>query len=120
MLLKRHYDQTTDPPTLTRVTVLHAGPRQRFSIRFLDQGIEAGFLALAGGAVHLKTEPPLVYRVLRVPGLYCCHCGAAQVSAEQARAHVAAAHPGIPSPDPCNRAGYEQIHYYDCEQQKEG
>lgn len=119
MYLKRHYDTTTDPPRLLRVSVLRAGPRQRFSVRLVDQGIEDGWISIGGTTLQLKTDPPLAYEILRVPGLYCCHCMAPQASPAQALVHLDAAHAGKPSPDPCNRAGYEQIHYYDC-QQKEG
>jgi hypothetical protein len=116
MLLKREYDLDSkgNPTTVNHIKVLHAGPKQRFSTGLVASAIAAGWMTLGQGKIKLHTKPELTYKVVRVPGLYCCHCRAPMVDSETAKLHVASAHKGRESPDPTNPSGYEHIHYYDC------
>jgi hypothetical protein len=115
MYLKRIFDKSAPRGTkLDHIKVLRAGPKQRFSTGLVEKAVTEGWMTLGGGKIALDTKPPLSYKIARAPGLYCCHCGAAQGDSDEARAHIAADHAGEPSPDPSNPAGYERSHSYDC------
>lgn len=115
MYLKRVFDHAAPGAAkLDHIKVLRAGPRQRFSTGLVEAAVVEGWMTLGGGRIALDTRPPLTYKILRVPGHYCCHCGAKLDGDDAARAHIAAAHAGLPSPDKSNPAGYELIHCYDC------
>jgi hypothetical protein len=115
MFLKRIFDKSAPKGTkLDHIKVQRAGPKQHFSTRIVERGATEGWLTLGGGSIKLDTKPPLSYKIVRAPGLYCCHCAAKQGSSDEARVHIAKDHAGVPSPDKSNPAGYEHIHFYDC------
>lgn len=95
------------------------GDRQNFSDRFVDAGIVEGWISLGGGGLRLRTAPDIedvAFKVLEVPGAYCCHCGVKlQGGNDIAQAHVAEHHPDHESPDPENPSGYRVSHAYRCE-----
>ena len=115
MLLKRVFDHT-DPtkPKLDHIKVLRAGSKQRFSTGLVAAGAKEGWLTLGGGKITLTTRPPVSYRIVRTPGIYCCHDGKEMGDQLEARAYIAAHFAGVPSPDGENPAGYTVINYYDC------
>lgn len=120
MLLKRVFDKDK----LTHVQVLHAGPRQKFSPDLIDKAIREGWLERRQGRFVLKSEPVVVYRIVREPGYYCCHCGQELPDAGQmveggrtvGLAHVAT-HGARSSPDRNNPSGYARLNAYDCEKE---
>jgi hypothetical protein len=133
MLLKRYYDipegwepkrapdgTLLNPPKVDALDVRHTGTHQEqnFSRRLVDAGLAEGWLSLSKGILTLHTtQEDLTYTILRTPGLYCCHCDAAlgeDASGAAGRAHVAAVHPGEPSPDAQHPAGYRHVHAYEC------
>lgn len=72
-----------------------------------------GWLTLHANQLVLQGDKgALVYRVDRPPGIYCCHCQAPMADGPEALAHVGRAHPGQPSPDASNPAGYRHDHFY--------
>ncbi len=130
MLLKRFYKippgwekkvdkdgNCTNPPPLDYVSIGHTGttPEQNFSDHFVAGAIKEGWLSIGAGKIVLHVHPEdLVYRIVRTPGFYCCHCGAGAASQVDARAHVVGAHAGKKSPDANNPAGYRRLNGYEC------
>jgi len=114
MLLKRIYDHSSGEPVLDHVVVIRAGDEQHFSTGLVEAAVMEDWMTLGGGRLMLKTKPKLSYRIKRMPGYYCCHCGESQPGALEAQAHVAADHGKKKSPNPENPSGYERILYYDC------
>lgn len=133
MEMKRHYEKNADGslrmkgggPVVKGVEVLRAGPRQKFSPEVIITGGAEGWLSFNEGKITIKAIDGslTVYRVLRVPGYYCCHCGEKLPGDPQSeedrknnghRIEHAKAH-GAPSPDRENPAGYRGNCYFDCE-----
>jgi hypothetical protein len=134
MELKRIYAKDAEGKLLrargdyivTGVHLRHAGPAQKFSQEQLDEGLRVGYVVMDASTIEVRgVNATARYRVLRAPGFYCCHCGEKLEgdprSVEDCRknaarkAHVAASHPGVPSPDPQNPAGYRGATTYECE-----
>ena len=114
MFLKRMYDMGARPPVVTHVKILRAGPRWRIPAQVVAEATAEGWMTLADGIVTLKAYPPVRYKVLRGPGLYCCHCGQAQTDRHAVQAHLLAEHRGKASPDAENPSGYARLNYFDC------
>ncbi len=137
MLLKRYFNKPegceprrdtrgrlVNPPPLDRIEVLHTGVSadQHISTRVVDAGLAEGWISIGQGKLTLHAKPEaLVFTIKRLPGYYCCHCGAALADAGQVLAdgstkglaHVREEHPNATSPDPGNPSGYERINHYD-------
>lgn len=116
-----------NPPPLRAVELFHTGIKepQNFSDRMVAELIGTGIMSFDDtGALLFKVEhegKPLTlrYRVLRVPGSYCLHCGEnlhdeTVNDGAPSRAHVAEKHAGAAA-IPGHPAGYERIHAYECE-----
>lgn len=111
-------------PPVRCVRILTAPERQHFSERMVEGAREEGWLTLEADRIAIAAEDgPVVYRIERMPGRYCCHCDAKLDDddftnpgrpGEHARDHVATEHGDAPSPDPENKSGYRCIRYYDC------
>jgi len=122
MLLKRLYDSKAPDAKVIGVEVLRAGARQSFTPEFLEWGQRVGFLTIAAGKLTLAhgkagAAGKLIYRILRGPGYYCCHCAAPQADGMAARVHLELAHKGAASPDPNNPAGYRRANAFECEKE---
>ena len=138
MWMKKQYDRAEieawkeagsppeSTPKPTHVRVDRSSKIQKFNQGFIDREIQNGILSIGARKLTFKTvdgQPDLVYKILTIPGIYCCHCNAKQPDSNTAKAHVAAEHAGIPSPDvkPCgagisgNPAGYRQDNFFTCE-----
>lgn len=139
MLVKRLYDIPegwepqrdahgvvhNQPPPQDRVLLKHTGtnPEQNFSRRFVDGGLQEGWLSLGRGKLTMATvtqdgeNVDLEYTVLKQPGTYCCHCEAKlddDPSGASNRQHVTDLHGEAESPDPTNPAGYRITNAYEC------
>jgi hypothetical protein len=112
--LKRVYDTSGPAPVLIAVRLLHAGPRQHFSPRFLERAKGEGWLRQDGVELVFSTVPPVTYRIDAEPGYFCCHCNGALPDGATAAAHVGAVHDGLPSPDAGNPAGYRLDAFFAC------
>lgn len=114
---KKPEGECLNPPPLDHVALAHTGvkPKQNFSDRLVHGALAEGWASISKGKLVLHVEPEeLTYTVQRAPGLYCCHCGERQGDQLVARAHVAAAHAGVASPDKANPAGYLESQAYEC------
>jgi hypothetical protein len=127
MYLKRLYDDAavaaweaagrpqSSKPAVKGIKVLRAGPEQHLSPRFIEGGLGEGWLKIARGCVLIAGQDgEVAYRIVRPPGLYCCHCEKRLEDGGTAQAHVAATHDGVRSPDPGAPGGYRRDNYYDC------
>ncbi len=127
MYLKRQFDRSEPgaPQALPKVKVLRLSDRQRFSPSAVLEGVMAGFMTLSRGRLVIhgtapgaeRTAADVVFKIKRVPGLWCCHCRARMSDSVQAQQHVIANHAGQASPDRNNPAGYEQLNALDCERE---
>jgi hypothetical protein len=129
---KQEGDVLNQPP-IDHFIIRHTGTHkeQNFSDRMVQAGLVAGFASIANGELTLKAEPEdLVYKILRGPGYYCCHCGEQLVDANlfvkdpktgestevtRGMVHVDTVHNGEESPDPSNPSGYRRVAGYECE-----
>lgn len=140
MHIKRLYEKDADgelalrdgKPVVAGVRVLRAGARQNFSTRLVPRAVAEGWLTLSRGQIIVHAAPgargapddqsgreaagapDLVYRIVRGPGYWCCHCGAALDNDKAAQAHLAAAHKDQPSPDENWPAGFACLNHYEC------
>lgn len=114
MLLKRNFDMSGPEPRLVGVKLLHGGPRQRFSPGLIERGIVEGWIQLGDNMVKLRTDPPATYKIVRMPGYYCCHCNESLSDSPSGPIHVSMAHPGKKSPDPFNPSGFRKDNFYEC------
>lgn len=139
MLLKRVYETKTEdgaPETgsslpssvlgrLLGIKILRAKQRQNLSPGFVEGGLAEGWLSMGGGKITFTPVHghPVVYTIVRAPGIYCCHCeaklggvgeGATPEGAARMRKHVTDEHGEAGSLDPNNPAGYRQDNFYAC------
>ena len=125
MILKRIYKRDSSgglvqPPTLDYVSVGHTGvhPEQNFSPGLVLAGVQEGWIKIEGEYLILNVHPePLRYKILRLPGRYCCHCGEKlpdDDGGELSRIHLAQYHLNVPSPDSKWQAGYMRLNEYQC------
>ena len=105
-------------PPVSGVEVLRAGSvQQHFSPHLIEGGQGEGWLSLVENELVVNgVNKRLTYRVLRMPGYYCSHCGERLLDGGRtAAAHVQGKHSGEKSPDASSPGGYEKINFYDCE-----
>jgi hypothetical protein len=89
---------------------------QRFTQRFMDMGESEGWLTVHDAILTIKSKPQdIVYKIVKYPGVYCCHCELSVTDGNNAKVHVAENHNGIPSPDDFNKAGYRYDNFYECQ-----
>jgi hypothetical protein len=111
------YDRSGDQPVVNGIKVLRAKAKQHFSPNLLEVGQLEGWLTRNGNVLTIKSDPPLVYRIVRTPGYYCCHCNRPLDDGGVARSHLSAAHADEESPDPANPAGYRRDNFYAAERE---
>ncbi len=125
-----HYDCTNgvlvrSVPPVRAVMILRAGKAQKFSPSIVEQGGKQGWLTMADGMLTINavaaadddTPTAVKYRVLRTPGLYCCHCEIELADTPAAKLHVTRLHEGAESPDESNPAGYRRDNWFTCERE---
>ncbi len=116
MLLKRVYDHTGTTPVLDYIKTLRVQDRQNFTQKFIDQGIQDGYISFSKGLLTLHAKPKdLHYQVVRTPGYFCCHDNKRLNGEKEAKAYVAANFDGVESPDGGNPAGYRKDNFYACQ-----
>jgi len=119
MKLKRRFvDSAAKHPKVSHVDVLQHGPEWRPSTRIIARGQAEGWLARDGDKITITTgpkDPDLIYKIVVLPGTYCCHCGEAAGNSKAALAHVKKEHKGKKSPSANHPAGYAVHHFYMCE-----
>jgi len=111
MHLVRHMKK--DGKSLDYIEHIRSGPRQSFSTRFVETGLQEGWMAIGKEFIVLDFKPEkLVYKIERGPGYYCVHCWQKLSSEHDSRAHVITNHKGVRSPDVECPAGYCRINAY--------
>jgi hypothetical protein len=103
-------------PKPVGIDVKHTGhsAKQNFSTKLVHELLEAGMLTLDKDLVLKTASADLRYKVLRRPGLYCCHCSYRPGDQLEARAHIKSKHFGVVSPDKQNPYGYAQLSHFEC------
>lgn len=131
--LHEHPDpEKPDPATakVCGVKVIRANARHNFSPDLVQKACAEGWMTLGQGKITIHGHNrELVYRILRGPGRYCCHCKQELVDAGEwadaektktkGQVHVATQHPDTPSPDSNYPAGYDWILHFECELESE-
>lgn len=125
MFLKRLYQREEDG-SLTRPLVVRnvirvktAAEFQKFSPRIINTAVIEGWMTLGKGLLTIHGEEgDVVYKVLRIPGYYCCFCGGKLDGEVKSRAHVLELHKDAKKPNTRasrnNPAGYELAAYFSC------
>lgn len=104
-------------PPVAGIEILSVKENQHFSTHLVANAVNEGWMSQDKDLLTIKGANKMVtYRIARMPGYYCVHCGEHLVDGGRiAQMHVESRHGGEASPDPANPAGYEKINYYDCE-----
>lgn len=123
LLQRKHYHDSNGlkAPVVAGIKLkrISGDGKQKFSPKLIKTGQDEHWLSVAGSNVILHAEGgDVIFKVLSIPGRYCCHCGIKLTddqTGEAARAHVAGEHAGKKSLDAENLSGYRMQNYYDCE-----
>lgn len=132
MRLKKQYDpieieaweksgRQGQTPKPTHVVVQNLKDIQRFDPDLLQREAANGIISIAGGKIIWKTadgQDDVAYKIVRVPGMYCCHCGQQQSDSGSAKLHVIEFHSGDVSPDQNNPSGYCKDNWFTCKLEK--
>jgi len=111
------------PRPLAGVKVVGDAPDEHhFSPKFVTNGMAEGWISIIKGTIILHTvDGDVVYRIVRGPGAYCCHCGikvgegpsASRAEVTARSAHAEECCNGTPHPTEWPD-GYEVINHYEC------
>lgn len=115
MLLKRHYDHSSGQPVLDYVEAKRYSKNQHFTQNFVNKAIEQEFLTMSKGSIILHTRPELTYKIIAVPGYFCCHDNTALGGEKEAKTYVEENFAQEKSPDNENPCGYRKDNFYRCE-----
>ena len=126
----RQVVSTVLQPPVVGVKVVYAGMQQHFTPEIVERGTVEGWLSLGQGRITIHGQDgPVVYRIVRTPGWYCCYCGAVIPDASAigpdgqtlGRHHVQGIHGDEgASPDPQNPSGYCRVNAYECVRETKG
>jgi len=114
-VLRNRFADEQDRPSISHVSIKHAGDRWNPSQTIVQQGIVEGWLSVIDGRIILKTaegESDVRYRINRAPGRYSCFNGQKLGSEAAAKEHVTKQEGD--SPDPQHPSGYVNNTYYEC------
>lgn len=105
-----------EKPQVSHIEVLSASREWKVSDSVIEKGVREGWLTLGDGRVTLKTgAADVVYRIMRLPGHYCCFCEEKiedDGRGTQARKHIVMH--TLPSPDANNPSGWRKDNFYFC------
>lgn len=96
---------------------VHPSGVQKFNPRAVQAGISAGTHSLSADAITLHTDNQgdVVFAITDKPGRTCLYCGEHfenDPAGNKIRAHIAAEHAGVKSPDASVPHGYKGQEYY--------
>ena len=113
MFLKRLYDHSSGRPKVSGVKVLHLPREQQFSPRLVERAIGERWLSIGDGLITIHAQDgDHVYRIVRTPGYYCCHCEKSLENSRDGQEHVHSEHRDVPSPDVNNLSGWRKDNFY--------
>jgi hypothetical protein len=114
MFLRRVYDTNTGE--FQYLKAISVSQTQKFTQPLINQLIGEGLCSVSKGVITIHTEPQeLRYRVVAIPGYYCCFDNTKLADQFEARKYVAENFAGQESPDPQNPAGYRNDAFFLCE-----
>lgn len=109
------------PPQIG-LEVINTGstPFQNWGRDFVEQGLKGGWVSIGRTVLtlHTQNQGDFSFKILRVPGTYCCHCETQledDPTGRTGRDHVRGQHEGQASPDPSNPLGFRYTNAYECE-----
>lgn len=101
------------------IEILRAKQVQHFSPGFVERGVAEGWIIMGKGRIVLEgVGSKAIYRIMRIPGYYCCHCEGPLPDGSAGKVHVALAHAEDKSPDTSNPAGYRRDNFFACEKEE--
>jgi hypothetical protein len=114
MLFKRIYDPNTGEFQYLKVT--QVSQTQKLTQPLINQLILEGLCSINRDTITIHTEPEeLRYKVIAIPGYYCCFDNAKLADQFEARKYIAENFAEQESPDPQNPAGYRNDSFFLCE-----
>lgn len=116
MQVKRMFTHDTGQPVFSHLKIMRHGKVQNFTQKFINRGMQDGFLTMSKGEIIIHAQPKdLTYKIVRVPGYYCCHDDAPVANEREAREYIEKNHKGKECDDPNNPSGYRKDNFYHCE-----
>ena len=112
MQLKRIYDLTGKEPVLDHVKILTMSKNQNFTQKRINEFVESGLATMSKGMITLHTKPEVAYKIVRAPGIFCCHDNKKLGSDKDAQKYMMEKFKGKPSPDKNNPAGYRKDSFF--------
>ena len=120
MFLKRIFTGEEGNRVFDHLKVISHNKTQNFTQKFIDKGIEEGYVTLSKGNITIHAKPnDLVYKIVRMPGWYCCHDDKKMESSEDAKRYLIRNFKGKKSPDSNNPSGYRKDNFYHCKLTKD-
>lgn len=113
--LQEQFSAQNSLPQVAYIEPLRISNEQVLSVRFVDTGMQEGWLSVVDGKLIIRTAPDeddLVFRIERRPGKYSCFTGERLGSEKAAKEHVAQFE--TESPDPNNPSGWRDDRFYSC------
>lgn len=121
MEFKKHFvagSVDAKAPVVSHLRVRRITKRWFLTPDRLEDGAQEGYFSVKDGQLSIKTaegEPDVVYKIVRGPGWYCCHCAKKLSDSVEGAAHVKAEHAGVTSPDDNNPSGWSRDNHYTLE-----
>lgn len=104
-----------DLPEIDHIIVTRTSKAQKITQKTIDRLMVDNSVVVGDGQIMLKTVPVLNYKIVRMPGIYCCHDDHKLSDQVTARKYVADNFSGKKSPDNQNPSGYRVDNFYQCE-----
>ncbi len=116
MQVKRIFKHDTGKPVFDHLKIIRAGKVQNFTQKFINKGMTNGFVTMSKGQIIIHGKPvDLSYKVVRIPGYYCCHDDAPLGGEKEAREYLEKNFKGKKSPCSNNPSGYRKDNFFHCE-----
>lgn len=124
MKLKRDYELDDDgelvlsedgKPILTSVRMIQHSKTQKFTPNFVNQALADGLISMMKNQIVMHTVPELTYKIVRIPGYYCCFDNKRLSGEAQAKKYVDDHFSDQKSPDSSHPAGYRKDNFFFCE-----
>lgn len=114
MLLKRIYDPITGEFQYLKAD--RVSRTQKITQPLINKLMGEGLYSVNRDIITIHTSPKeLKFKVVAIPGYYCCFDGKNLADQFEARKYVAENFAGEESPDPQNPAGYRNDAFFLCE-----
>lgn len=117
MRLKRFFGFGTDE--VSHVNVSDKNVYHNFSPRFIVRGVQEGWITFTRDTLTIKSNPPVVYTIVRGPGHYCCFCNEKLGDSTDGKLHVETVHNKEELTDSTHPSGFRKDNFYFCHREDE-